>query len=150
MSQLQTGQIAPDFELPAQDGQPVRLSSLRGSPVVLFFYPKDDTTGCTKEACAFRDRFPVFDAQGAKIFGISSDSADSHTRFASKYNLPYPLLADRGGKVRKLFGVKSTFGIIPGRVTYVIDPKGVVRHIFSSQADPERHVREALAALQSS
>jgi peroxiredoxin Q/BCP len=145
---IQPGETAPDFVLPDQNGTPVSLSQFQGrSAVVLFFYPKDDTTGCTMEACAFRDQTPAFDAAGAKLLGISSDSSDSHSRFASKYGLPMTLLSDKGGRVRKLYGVKSTFGIIPGRATFVIDRSGVVRHVFSSQSEPTRHVSEALSAL---
>ena len=148
MSQLQPGQPAPDFELPDQNGAPVLLSQFRGqSAVVLFFYPKDDTTGCTIEACSFRDEMPRFEAMGATIIGVSSDSSDSHARFAAKHGLPYTLLSDRGGKVKKMFGVKSTFGIIPGRVTYVIDRRGIVRHVFSSQTQFQKHIEEALGAL---
>lgn len=113
--------------------------------MVVFFYPKDDTTGCTKEACRFRDRFSEFDAQ---ILGISSDSSASHATFATKYQLPFTLLSDVGGKVRKLYGVPKTFGILPGRATYVIDRDGVLRHFFSSQSQPEKHVEEAASALR--
>ncbi len=145
---IQPGETAPDFVLPDQNGTPVSLSQFQGrSAVVLFFYPKDDTTGCTMEACAFRDQTPAFDAAGATLLGISSDSSDSHSRFAAKYGLPMTLLSDKGGRVRKLYGVKSTFGIIPGRATFVIDRSGVVRHVFSSQSEPTRHVSEALSAL---
>ena len=147
MPELAIGTPAPDFELPDQHGNPVRLSRYRGSAVVVFFYPKDDTSGCTIEACRFRDDFPQFQSSGAVILGVSNDSTESHTRFASKYNLPYTLLSDKGGRVRKLFGVKKTFGLIPGRVTFVIDREGVVRHIFSSQSSPARHVEEALAQI---
>ena len=140
---------APDFELYDQAGRAVRLSGFRGlSPVVLFFYPKDNTRVCTKEACAFRDDYAQFRAIGAQLFGISNDSSDSHTEFASRHSLPYPLLSDKGGKVKKLFGVKSTLGIIPGRATFVIDREGVVRHIFSSQFEADAHVSEALGALR--
>jgi len=148
MGDLQTGQMAPDFELISQDGTPVRLSQFRGvSPVVIFFYPKDDTPGCTKEACEFRDRSSKFKAHGAQLLGISSDSQDSHARFAVKYGLPFALLSDHGGRVRKLFGVKKSLGILPGRATYVIDREGVLRHVFNSQTQPERHIDEALEAL---
>lgn len=148
MSELKIGQPAPDFELPDQNGVPVRLSSFRGkAPVVLFFYPKDDTTGCTIEACAFRDELPRFDSFGAKIIGISSDSTDSHRRFADKYDLLYTLLSDKGGRVKKLFGVENTLFFIPGRVTYVIDRDGIVRHIFSSQTQFRQHIEESLRAL---
>jgi len=149
MATLQPGQPAPDFELPDQNGNPVSLSGFRGkSAVVLFFYPKDDTAGCTKEACAFRDHSDTFDAMGATLLGISSDSTDSHSRFAAKYGLPMTLLSDQGGRVRKLYGVKSTLGIIPGRATFVVDREGIVRRVFSSQSQPVRHVEEALAALK--
>jgi peroxiredoxin Q/BCP len=140
------GQPAPDFELPDQHGGPVRLSQFRGTQaVVIFFYPKDDTTGCVKEACAFRDNFAKFDA---RILGISSDSPESHVRFAAKYQLPFTLLSDTGGRVRKGYGVPKTFGILPGRATFVIDRHGILRHFFSSQSQPERHVQEALTALK--
>lgn len=142
------GTRAPDFELPDQQGNRVHLSDYRGkSAVVVYFYPKDDTTGCTIEACRFRDDFEKFRATGAVVIGISDDSTESHGRFASKYQLPFTLLSDQGGKVRKLFGVKKTFGVIPGRVTFVIDRDGVVRHVFSSQSSPARHVEEALVGL---
>lgn len=145
---LQAGTPAPDFELPDQQGNRVRLSDYRGKrAVVVYFYPKDDTTGCTAEACAFRDETPAFQAAGAEIIGISDDSSESHTRFAAKYSLPFTLLSDKGGRVRKLFGVTRTFGIIPGRVTFVIDREGVVRHVYSSQVAFQQHVKEALKGL---
>lgn len=148
MPEPAVGTPAPDFELPDQRGNPVRLSQYRGrSAVVVYFYPKDDTTGCTIEACRFRDDFGKFRAAGAEIIGISDDSAESHGRFVSKYQLPFTLLSDKGGKVRKLYGVKKTFGVIPGRVTFVIDREGILRHVFSSQARPAQHVEEALGAL---
>jgi peroxiredoxin Q/BCP len=117
-------------------------------PVVLFFYPKDNTLGCTKEVCAFRDSFEALGRLDAEIIGISSDSVDSHRGFAEKHNLPFTLLSDEGGKVRKRYGVPSTFGLFPGRVTYVIDKGGVVRHVFSSQLEVEKHVAEALKTLR--
>ena len=116
-------------------------------PSVLFFYPKDDTPGCTKQACAFRDEHEEFGKLDAEVIGISSDSVDSHRRFASKHDLPFTLLSDEGGKVRKLYGVQNSFGLFPGRVTYVIDEEGMVRHI-SSQLGVERHVEEAIEALR--
>jgi len=148
MPAVANGTAAPDFELPDQHGNLVRLSQYRGrSAVVIYFYPKDDTTGCTIEACRFRDDFEKFRATGAEIIGISDDSSESHDRFASKYKLPFTLLSDKGGHVRKLYGVKKTFGVIPGRVTFVIDRQGIVRHVFSSQSSPARHVEEALVGL---
>ncbi len=149
MSDLKAGQAAPDFELPDQTGSQVRLSQFRGqAAVVLFFYPKDDTTGCTIEACTFRDEMPRFDAMGAKIIGVSSDSSESHARFAGKYDLPFSLLSDKGGRVRKMYGATGLLmGLIPGRVTYVIDREGVIRHVFSSQTAFRGHIEEALRAL---
>jgi len=139
---------APDFELPDSGGTPVRLSQYRGKgAVVVYFYPKDDTGVCTKQACTFRDDFPKFQSAGAVILGISDDSTASHTAFAAKYNLPFTLLSDKGGRVRKLFGVKRTFGILPGRVTFVVDREGVVRHVYSGLFESDKHVQEALAAL---
>jgi peroxiredoxin Q/BCP len=139
---------APDFELPDQNGNLVRLSQHRGSsPVVIYFYPKDDTTGCTIQACRFRDDFDKFKITGAEIIGISDDSTESHSQFASKHRLPFTLLSDKRGVVRKLYGVKKTLGVIPGRVTFVIDGEGIVRHLFSSQSSPARHVEEALVGL---
>jgi len=131
-----------------QNGKTVRLSDYRGkNATVVYFYPKDETAGCTAEECRFRDDFEKFSDAGAVVFGISDDSPESHRRFVANHRLPFQLLSDKGGTVRKLFGVKKTLGIIPGRVTFVIDRDGIVRHTFNSQADPERHVDEALAAL---
>ncbi len=149
MPEIAKGSVAPDFELPDQNGSIVRLSQFRGQrAVILYFYPKDDTSGCTAEACKFRDDSPGFEATGAEIIGVSDDSVESHGRFAEKYKLPFTLLSDKGGSVRKLYGVKKTLGIIPGRVTFVIDREGVVRHVFSSQMNATQHVTEALAALK--
>jgi thioredoxin-dependent peroxiredoxin len=142
------GALAPDFELPDQHGNRVRLSQFRGnSSVVIYFYPKDDTGGCTIQACGFRDEYEKFQAAGAEVIGISDDSMESHGRFAAKFQLPFTLLSDKGGHIRKLYGVKKTLGVIPGRVTFTIDREGVIRHVFSSQSKPTRHVAEALAAL---
>jgi peroxiredoxin Q/BCP len=147
---IDVGTAAPDFELPDQNGERVRLSGFRGkSPVVVYFYPKDDTSGCTIEACGFRDDFEKFQAAGAEVIGVSDDSESSHGAFVSKYKLPFTLLSDKGGSVRKLYGVKKTLGVIPGRVTFVIDRAGVVQHTFSSQSKPAQHVEEALKALAS-
>jgi peroxiredoxin Q/BCP len=142
------GDEAPDFALPDRTGRTVRLSDFRGrSPVVLYFYPKDDTPGCTKESCTFRDQYEDFRAVGAEVIGVSSDGPESHERFAAKYGLPFTLLSDQGGKVRKQYGVPATFGVIPGRVTFVIDRTGTVCHVFNSQSQATRHVSEALEAL---
>ena len=146
---LAVGDRAPDFTLPGPGGKPVRLADLTASKaVVVFFYPKDDTPGCTVEACTFRDRYDTFAAAGAEVVGISSDSLASHDAFADKHKLPMTLLSDADGKVRKLFGVKSTLGLMPGRATFVIDRKGVVRHVFVSQLRAGKHVDEALTVVQ--
>lgn len=141
------GQTAPDFTLSDQDGIAVTLSKLRGGWVVVYFYPKDDTPGCTAESCSFRDSFESFTDVGAQVIGISSDSVESHKAFAQKHNLPFTLLADVGSTVRKQFGVTKTLGLLPGRVTYVIDPDGIVRRVFSSQFKPKKHIDEALAVI---
>jgi len=146
---VRTGDAAPDFTLPGGDGRTVRLSDYRGKqPVVLYFYPKDDTPGCTKEACAFRDDYEAFQEVGAEVIGVSSDTAESHDKFASKYRLPFVLLTDRDGDVRRRYGVPATLGILPGRVTFVIDRQGTVRHVFNSQLRATQHVKEAIAALR--
>ena len=146
---LKVGDAAPDFALPSQTGEPVNLKDLVGSKeIVLYFYPKDDSSGCTAEACAFRDSYEVFKERGAEVVGVSSDSVDSHKGFASRNNLPFILLSDEDGKVRKLYGASSRFGLLPGRVTYIIDRRGIVRHIFSSQLNPKKHIDEALETLE--
>lgn len=143
------GDPAPDFSLVSTSGEVVRLSDLLGRPVVLFFYPKDDTPGCTAEACSFRDHHQAFLDAGAQVLGISSDSPESHRRFASRHQLPFPLLSDSDGSVRRAYDVPRTFGLIPGRVTYVLDRSGIIRHIFDSQFRPQKHIDEALQTLQS-
>ncbi len=146
---IKNGDPAPDFTLTDQDGAPVTLSHLwKKGPVVLFFYPKDDTTGCTAEACAFRDAYEDFQKVGATVVGISSQGTASKKAFATKNRLPFTLVSDEGGKVRKAFGVKaSLLGMLDGRETYVIDNKGVVRHAFNSQINATKHVPEALGVL---
>lgn len=150
MTSLKVGDKAPDFALPSADGKIVRLSDFLGKKaVVLFFYPKDDTPGCTIESCTFRDNYQVFQEAGAEVIGISSDSPQSHRQFANKYQLPFPLLSDEDNRVRKLYGVPNTLFFIPGRVTYVIDKDGIIRHIFNSLLDVKAHVQEALKTIQS-
>ena len=143
------GDKAPDFTLPSQSGEQVRLQDRIGQGVVvLYFYPKDETTGCTAEACAFRDTHEVFTDAGAEVIGVSSDSVDRHAAFAAKHDLPFTLLSDGGGKVRRAYGVPPTLGFIPGRVTYVIDRTGTVRHVFNSMMNIDGHVKDALAVVQ--
>ena len=149
MASIQPGERAPDFTLPAHDGRDVTLSMLlRKSAVVLFFYPKDDTPGCTREACSFRDTYEEFVDLGATVVGISSDSPTSHRRFAEKYNLNFTLVSDTTGSVRAAYRVPKTLFIRPGRTTFVIDRTGTVRLAFSGSRNVERHVTEALAVVR--
>jgi peroxiredoxin Q/BCP len=146
---IQVGSKAPDFTLPSQSGAPVRLHDRLGERViVLYFYPRDDTRGCTAEACAFRDSYEVFADAGADVIGISSDSVDRHAAFAGKHQLPFTLLSDQGGQVRKRYGVPAVLGMLPGRVTYVIDRRGIVRHVFSSMTNIGQHVSDALETVR--
>jgi peroxiredoxin Q/BCP len=146
---IQVGDKAPDFTLPSQSGDEVRLSDRLGERVVvLYFYPKDNTSGCTAEACAFRDSYETFTDAGAEVIGVSSDSADKHAAFAGQHNLPFTLLADKGARVRKSYGIPSVLGVIPGRVTYVIDRTGTVRHVFSSMTNIGQHVNDALEMVR--
>lgn len=144
------GSKVPSFELKNQYGELFSSDSVVGKKnLVIYFYPKDDTPGCTKEACSFRDQFAVFADADAMIIGISAQSVESHLAFAKKHRLNYLLLSDTGNQVRKLFGVPGNlFGLIPGRVTYIVDKKGEVIYIFNSQMDAEKHVDEALRILQ--
>jgi peroxiredoxin Q/BCP len=138
------GETAPDFTLPDQSGTPVRLSDFIGKRVVvLYFYPKDETPGCTAEACSFRDSYEDFTRAGAEVIGVSADSVDSHQRFADHHRLPFTLLSDAGGAVAKLYDVQRTLGLWPGRVTFVIDRQGVIRHSFSSATQIDRHISAA-------
>jgi peroxiredoxin Q/BCP len=147
-SKVRVGDVALDFTLPDQSGKMVSLTEFAEKIVVLYFYPKDFSSGCTAEACSFRDSYTVFKEAGAEVIGISSQSVDSHKRFAQANNLPFTLLSDEDGRIRKLYGVTSTLGIIPGRVTYIIDRNKIVRHIFSSQTNPTKHVEEALKIIK--
>jgi peroxiredoxin Q/BCP len=146
---VQAGDKAPDFTLSSQAGESIRLSDrLEERVVVLYFYPKDGTTGCTAEACAFRDSYQVFTDAGAEVIGISSDGVARHTAFASRHELPFTLLSDQGGQVRKSYGVPAVLGVLPGRVTYVIDRKGTVRHVFSSMTHIGQHISDALEVVR--
>lgn len=149
MSSAQVGQQAMDFEVVTHRGETLRLSDFRGHKVVvLFFYPKDGTAVCTREACAFRDAYEQFLDAGAVVIGVSSDSEESHNTFAAQHNLPFHLVSDEAGSLRQLFGVPRTLGILPGRVTYVIDREGIVRLMFNSQLAADGHVREALEVVR--
>lgn len=143
------GDPTPNVTLPLHNGTRVALADLyRDHVVVLFFYPKDNTAICTKEACAFRDSCEKFVEAGATVVGVSSDSDESHEGFAAQHRLPFLLASDTDGALRKAFGVPKTLGLFPGRVTYVIDREGIVRHIFSAQFAADAHVREAMDAVR--
>lgn len=150
MAKLQVGDEAPNFELLNQDGDEVELMSYRGKKhVVLYFYPKDETPGCTKEACGFRDSYELFVAAGAEVIGVSADSVDSHKLFALNRRLPFQLLSDLKNSIRKKYGVSGSWlGLIPGRETFVIDKEGMIRHRFSSQFQIDQHIQDSLAILE--
>lgn len=150
MNKITVGSTVPSFTLQDQFGKTFDLDSVRGKTnLVIYFYPKDDSPGCTKEACAFRDQFEVFKEANATIIGISSQSVESHLEFAKKHRLNYILLSDEGNKVRKMFGVPtSMLGILPGRVTYVVNKEGKVVFTFDSQLKATKHVDEALRILK--
>ena len=145
---LAVGDRAPQVVALDQQGVERRSDQLEGRWLVLFFYPKDDTPGCTAEACAFRDGYGDLQALGAEVWGVSGDDGTSHQRFASRHQLPFPLLVDRGNALRRAFGVPAVLGLLPGRVTYLIDPAGVIRHVFNNLLDGAAHQREALSVLQ--
>ena len=146
---IQVGATAPSFQLPDSTGKIVNSDDFIGkNNLVVYFYVKDFTSGCTKETCSFRDAYQDFKNLGAEVIGISSDSETSHDAFGKKHQVPCILLSDQKGSVRKVFGVKRTLGILPGRVTFLIDKKGVVRDVFSSARDMEAHVDEALRVLK--
>lgn len=149
MKRLQVGDLAPVFTATAHDGQRIAFEDYRGkSAVVLFFYPKDGTAICTQEACAFRDSYEQFAEAGAVVIGISSDSNESHRKFATDHRLSFPLISDQNGALRKLFAVPNNLVLLPGRVTYVIDKEGIIRLIFNAAFASQGHVEQALQALQ--
>lgn len=148
-----SGTAAPDFELPASNGQTIRLKDLKGQNVVVYFYPKDDTPGCTVEACAFRDSHKDFRKYNTMVLGVSPDSVKSHDKFITKFNLPFPLLADESKKMAQDYGVwveKSMYGkkyMGVARTTFVIDAKGKIARVFE-KVKPEGHDKEVLEVLK--
>jgi peroxiredoxin Q/BCP len=156
---VQEQQSAPDFTLPAEGNEPaivdgkLHLADLRGKPVVLYFYPKDDTPGCTAEACSFRDANHELQRRGVVVLGISKDTLSSHKKFASKYQLPYPLLSDTDAQVAQEYGVyseKSMYGkkfMGVDRSTFLIDKDGIVRRVWH-KVKPENHANEVLEAVE--
>ena len=145
---VEEGKPAPDFELESDSGETVKLSDLRGKPVVLYFYPKDDTPGCTRQACGIRDAWSEFERAGAEVFGISADTQASHEKFKSKYTLPFTLLADPERKLGEPYGVAQEGKSSYERSTFVIDADGNVTRIMR-RVKPDRHAEDVLAALKS-
>lgn len=152
MTLLVPGDPAPDFTLPATDGSRVTLSDLRGRRVLLYFYPRDDTPGCTIEACGFRDNLDRLAARGVSVFGINDDDLDSHQRFTDKHDLNFPLLADTAHGVIEAYGawvrkeIRGRGVMCADRVTYLIDPNGDVEHVWPA-VDPSVHADEILSLL---
>jgi len=150
---LEVGVEAPDFTLPSDTGETIHLKSLRGRPVVLYFYPKDDTPGCTREACAFRDLKAEMEKLGAVVLGVSTDDLDSHRKFRQKYNLNFPLLSDTDHKVAEMFGAwrekvrfgKKSMGI--QRSTFLIDANGIIRKVWKN-VKVDGHDEQVLSALR--
>lgn len=145
---LRVGDRAPAFSRTAHDGSTVEVGDALPEVLVLYFYPADETLGCTMEACRFRDDYEDFLAAGATVVGVSPDGLAKHRDFAEHHRLPFPLLSDDDGVLRRLYDVKRTLGLVSGRVTYVIDREGVIRHVFSSQLRARKHVEEALAVVR--
>ena len=147
---VEVGSKIPSFSLNDQNGNMFAIDSVLGKQnLVIYFYPEDDTPGCTAQACSFRDQYDVFAEADAMIIGISGQSVQSHKEFAEKYNLNFTLLSDEGDKIRKLFAVPaSMFGMIPGRVTYVVDKSGTVVYTFDSQLQAKKHVENSLKILK--
>ena len=146
---LQKGDQLPHFILKDENLQAINISFLKGKFLVLYFYPKDDTPGCIKEACSFRDSFQDLVDAGAVVYGVSSDKPSTHAQFKEKYRLPFSLLSDTGGELRKLLGVPTElFGLLPCRVTYIFNPEGRLVEIFKSQLSPQKHVKEALKVIR--
>ena len=151
MPKIRVGDRAPEFSATTHNGDPVSLCDFLGKrALIIFFYPRDGTLLCTKEACSFRDSYEQFIDAGAEVIGISSDSDQSHRAFADQYHLQFPLISDADGSLRKCFGVPKALGLMSGRVTYVIDESGVVRLIFAAQFASDEHVRQALDAVRRS
>lgn len=151
MKQISVGDKFPTFRLPNQEGTIIDSSNFLGrKPLVIYFYPKDETAGCTAQACAFRDSYQDFKDAGAEVIGISSDSSNDHQKFAEHHRLPFILLSDAKGEFRNTVGVPgSMLGLLPGRVTYIINKAGIVRYVFNSQLNIKKHISESLKVLSS-
>ncbi len=147
-AKLQVGDKAPDFELKDAAGRTHSLRDYRGRYLVVYFYPKNNTSVCTAEACSFRDQYEDFKQKGVEVIGISGDSVESHGSFTAKYQLPFVLLSDLGNIVRKKYGATQFFGVLPSRITYVIDGEGVIQMVFDGLLKAEEHVNHALQLIQ--
>ena len=148
-NKLEVGSPAPDFTALNQQGEPVRLADRFGQKIiVLYFYPKDFTAGCTMEACGFRDHYEVFADAGAEVIGVSANSPESHLAFAQKNNLPFTLLSDPSSEIAGLYNIGKVLGLFTQRITFVIDQHGIIRHSFSSQINMDKHIEEALKVVQ--
>jgi peroxiredoxin Q/BCP len=150
MVKLSEGDRLPNFTATDHEGNQRSFSAeALSGPTVFYFYPKDDTPGCTKEACSFRDAYADFTEAGVEVYGISADDVDAHRRFRERYRLPFVLLSDPDNSIRRQFGVpRDLFGMLPGRVTYVFDQRGILKKVFNSQINATRHVTEALDAVR--
>ncbi|EFJ16918.1 hypothetical protein SELMODRAFT_421285 [Selaginella moellendorffii] len=149
VAKISVGQRMPPFTLRDQDGTLVNLLDFKYKPLVIFFYPADNTPACTREACAFRDSYREFKKAGAEVLGISADGQETHKEFRQKHDLPFTLLCDSSDKLRKELEIPGEFfGALPGRETYVLDRKGIVRMVFNDQYAAEQHVEEALKAIR--
>ena len=142
------GDPIADFSLTDQSGNQRTNTEFKGKPLILFFYPKDDTPGCTIEVCGFRDKYDLFEVLGGKVCGVSNDSEESHLSFSKKNKLQYPLLCDKKNSLRKAFGVPKFLGVLDGRVTYIIDSNGIIRHIYEDILNGPAHIKEALRILK--
>jgi peroxiredoxin Q/BCP len=142
------GEPAPAFERKDHAGRTVVVGPDQAGVTGVYFYPTDETPGCTVEACGFRDSYAVFEDNGARVVGVSPDSLDSHRRFAESHDLPFALVSDEDGDLRRRYRVPKTLGLFPGRVTFVIDAEGIVRHVFNSQIRARKHVDEAVRLVR--
>lgn len=142
---LKPGTQAPDFEAIADNGEKIKLSQFRGKYVVLYFYPKDDSPGCTVEACSFRDNWDALKKYDAVVIGVSSDNVNSHRKFKEKHSLPFILVSDEDKKIRSLYDAKGF--LLPPRITYVIDKEGIIRFVYNSQMRASEHVKKVIEFL---
>ena len=146
---LKKGDRIPSITLVDQDGKNVSLDSFRGNPLIIYFYPKDNTRVCTAQACGFRANYEAFQEMGAEVIGISGESHESHKQVTNKRKLPFILLSDPKKEARKAFKLPSLLGLLPGRVTFIVDKEGIIKHTFRADFNAEQHIKEALKVVQS-